>query len=298
MGFGAIAGLAGAAISAGVSAAGSAGLFGGGGPNLGEYSSTLNKAANSYLLPFANNQNYWNIDPTAMATQSIQYGLQMAPAINQANMVQLQSLLNQAVPGYQNIVGQMSANTKQLLSGQVPTDVQQQIQRSGAFQGLMTGMGAGGGGAALAGNLASATSLGLTSLNLQNTGFTQASNLLQLGRNVLSPQQVNPLSLLPLSDLINASEWSKSAQFQANEAAYNAKAAAAAARVGTTSPNVGAGISSSLNTFLGQMGQKNPSSGYTGWQTLANLFGGGGGGGGGGGLIDLSDLSQGTSFGY
>jgi hypothetical protein len=271
MGFGAIAGLAGAVISAGVGAASSAGAFGGGGPNLGEYSARINEAAKRYIGPYTNPA-MWNIDPTQMAQQSISFGLQNAPAINAADMAQWQQMLNAAVPGYQNLVGQMSANTSALLQGQIPTDVANQITRSGAFQGLMTGAGAGGGGAALMGNIRTAENLGLTSLDLTQKGFSQAGSLLTLGKNVLAPQQVNPLSLLPLSDLINATEWSKSAAFQANQAMFNAKVAAAGGQAGQTSPNMGPGIGGAVQSFFGQMGQKNPSTGYTGWQQLQNLF--------------------------
>jgi hypothetical protein len=272
MGFGAIAGLAGTLISTGVGAASSAGAFGGGGPNLGEYSARVNENAKALLRQFANNPAFWNIDPAQMAQQSISFGLKEAPAINAADMAQWQQMLNQAIPGYQGLVNQMTTNTGQLLQGQVPTDVQQQIQRSSAFGAIQSGIGAGGSGAALSANLSSAQSLGLTSLDLQGKGFSQAGSLLSLGKNVLSPQQVNPLSLLPLSDLINASEWSKSAQFQANQAYFNARVAAAGGQAGQTSPNMGPGIGGAVNSFFGQMGQKNPSTGYTGWQQLQNLF--------------------------
>jgi hypothetical protein len=220
----------------------------------------------------------WNIDPAALASQGIQFGLGAAPQINAQNMQQLQGLLNTALPGYQNIVNQMGTNTQQLLSGQVPTDVQQQIQRSAAFTSLMSG--AGGGAGTGATGAITARDLGLTSLQLQQQGQTQGTNLLNLARTTLSPQPVNPLSLLPLSDLINANEWSKSAYFQANEAAFNARSAAAAAQVGAPATGPLGGISSSLQSLFGQLGQKNPNTGQTGFQSLLGLFGGGGGGGG------------------
>jgi hypothetical protein len=256
---------------------------------LAEASGRINKAASAYITPFAQNQAFWNIDPTQLATQGINFGLAQAPGINTANMQQLQYMLGTAIPGYGNIVNQMATNTQQLLAGQIPADVQSQIQRSAAFTSLMSGAGGGAGTAGTAG--LTARDLGLTSLQLQQQGFGQGQNLLNLGRTALMPQPVNPLSLLPLSDLINAVEWSKSAYFQANEAAFNARSAAASAGAGLPASNPLGDIGGILGSLTGQLGQKNPNTGQTGFESLASLFGGGGGGTtsfpGGGGISSI-----------
>ena len=214
-----------------------------------------------------------------MAQKSIQFGLQNAGAVNQANMAQLQDLLNQALPGYQGMVGQMSGNVRSLLAGAVPQDVQDQIQRSTAYQNLISGIGGpGGAGGALTRNAATARSLGLTSLSLQQMGQQEGSNLMQLARNYLMPQPVNPLSLLPLSDLLSGGEWQRTAQFNANVAGYNATSNQAAAAAGQIPNNQVAGIGGGIQSITNTLGQTNPNTGQTNMQGLLGLLGLGGGG--------------------
>jgi len=301
MGFGAIIGAVGSIAAAGIGAASKGGLFGGGGggPNLGEYSKRLNQAANQYILPFTD-PSKWSLDIPGMASQSINFGVQQAPYVNYENMQQLQSLLNQAMPGYQNffsglqgtlgqmgdIWGQMRPNVTSMLGGQVPQDVQDQIRRNAAFTSLIGGSAGAGTGATGA---ITARDLGLTSLDLTEKGQTMAGNLLTSGgnlltsgqnllgfaRNYLMPQPVNPLSLLPLSDLISGTEWSKSAVFQANEAAYTAKANAAAAAIGAPSQGLAGtlgGITGGLESLFGQ-----GPSGKSPFSSLLGMLGGGGG---------------------
>jgi hypothetical protein len=206
------------------------------------------------------------------------------------------------MPGYQNffsglqgtfgqmqdIWGQMRPNVTSMLAGQVPQDVQDQIRRNAAFTSMSSGAGTGGTGAI------TARDLGLTSLDLTEKGqamagslltsggnlMTSGQNLLGFARNYLMPQPVNPLSLLPLSDLISGAQWSKSALFQANEAAYTAKANAAAAGVGAPSQSLAGtlgGITGGLQSLFGQ-----GPSGKSPFSSLLGMFGGGGGGGGDG----------------
>jgi hypothetical protein len=307
MGFGAIIGAVGSLAAAGIGAASKGGLFGGGGPNMGEYASRLNEAANQYILPFTD-PSKWALDIPGMANQSINFGIQNAPYVNFTNMQQLQSLLNQAMPGYQNffsglqgtfgqmgdIWNQMRPNVTSMLGGQVPQDVQDQIRRNAAFTSMMGGTAGAGTGATGA---ITARDLGLTSLDLTQKGQAMASNLLTSGgnlltsgtgllgfaRNYLMPQPVNPLSLLPLSDLISGTEWSKAAVFQANEAAYTAKANAAAAAIGAPSQGLGGtlgGITGGLQSLFGQ--------GPSGKSPFSSLLGMLGGGGGGGSILNTS----------
>src|SRR5215475_5871947 len=281
MGFGAIAGLIGGLGSA---AGGIIGALGQKSPNTAEEASRINEAANKFLLPFTGQGNaFWNLDIPSMAQQSIQFGLGEAPTINQRMMDQLTQILNQAMPGYQGMVSSMATGAADLLggpttrafqAGNVPTDVINQIQRQAAFQSVMGGTSGAGPGTTQA---ITARDLGWTSLNLINqgmareqAGFAQTGNLLTMGRNLLMPQPVNPLSLLPLSDLIYGQTWSKQANYQANLAAFNAKAAAAAAQVGAPAPNVAAGIGGAIGGLFGSQS----------FQDLGSkIFGGGGGGG-------------------
>jgi hypothetical protein len=294
---------------------------------MGEYSSRLNEAANQYILPFTD-PSKWSLDLPGMAQQSINFGLQTAPSIDQANLTQLQTLLNSVMPGYQNVfdqmrgtygnmlglLPQMQAPISSMLAGNVPQDVQDQIRRNAAFTSLIGGSAGAGTGATGA---ITARDLGLTSLDLTQKGEALGSNLLTSGgnlltsgqsligfaRNYLMPQPVNPMSLLPLSDLISGAEWSKSAVFQANEAAYTAKANAAAAAVGAPSQPF-AGMGGDIAGLVSALTKQNPQSGKSPLSSLFGMFGGGGGFGssgtegitsgiGGSASFDTSGLSAG-----
>jgi hypothetical protein len=302
MGYGAIIGaigsIAGSVIGSATKGSGASGAA-------SEYSSALRDAANRYIRPFTGSD-YWNLDVQPMASQSINFGITQAPLVNQENMYQLQNLLGQAMPDYQNFFSglqgmlpgmqatqaNMMNQANQLMTGQVPADVQQQIQRSAAFTSLMGG--AAGAGTGQTGAI-TARDLGLTSLQLMGQGATQAgaaigagtgimsagTNLLSFARNYLMPQPVDPMSLLPLSDLVNASEWSKSGQFQANQAMYTGLANAAAARAGTAvGANSGASaVSAGLGGLSGLLSAGSGSSSGSLGQLFSGLFSGGGGGG-------------------
>jgi hypothetical protein len=141
-----------------------------------------------------------------------------------------------------------------------------------------------------------ARDIGLTSLDLQQRGETMAgqaagvgsnilaggTNLLSFARNYLMPQPVNPMSLLPLSDLVSASEWSKAATFQANEAMYTAMGNVAAAKFGAPTTSLLGGIGGDISGILGNL-TKSPSgqSGGSGsfLSSILGMFGGGGGSG-------------------
>jgi len=268
---------------------------------LAEESSRINENAKRWIQPFATNADYWNLDIPSMANQSLQFGYQNAPQLNQFNMQQLQGLLNTALPGYQNIVNQMAGNTQSLLSGNVPTDVQQAIQRSAAYQSLVGGTAGAGTGTSGA---ITARDLGLTSLGLQQQGYQQGANLLQLTRNYLTPQPVNPTSLLPLNDLIAGQQWSKSALFSANEKMFQAQSAAATAQAGgAPNVNLAGSVGGDISGLLAALGQKNPS-GQTGYQQIGGLFGGlfGGGSTGGQSASDYatmtSDITGSTGQGF
>jgi hypothetical protein len=313
---GAIGSIAGSVIGSATKGSGASGAA-------SQYSSALRDAANRYIRPFTGSD-FWKLDPQAMAGQSINFGVQNAPFVNYENMSQLQSLLGQAMPGYQQffsglqgmIPGMQATQTNmmnqanQLMTGQVPQDVQQQIQRNAAFTSLMGGSAGAGTGATGA---ITARDLGLTSLQLMGQGAAQGgaaisagtglmgagTNLLSFARNYLMPQPVDPTSLLPLSDLLNASEWSKSAQFQANQAMFTGLSDAAAARAGTAvGANSGASAASAgLGGLSGLLSAGSGDSSGSLGELISRLISGVGGGGGGG-IIDTSGLSQGTSFGY
>lgn len=259
MGLGAIIGavgsIAGGVLGSGILGGGSGGSSG----NAAAYAKALKDAAGQYIGPFTG-QSFWDVNVPGMATQSIGYGIAQAPTINAANMTQLQSLLNQAFPGYQSMFGQATSNAQQLMQGNIPTDVSDMLKRNAAQTAVSGGYGAPMMGSNMLRNL------GLTSLQMQQQGTSQFGNLMTMASNYMMPQPVNPLSLLPLSDLINTTEWSKASRFQANQAMYTAMANAAAGQYGAPTTNQGAGTAASLGGGISSL--------------LSGLFGGSGGGGG------------------
>jgi hypothetical protein len=240
------------------------------------YPHQLQGTADRFLTPFTSKE-FWNLDIPAMATESLDYGYRTAPGVNQFNMGQLQKLLGQALPGYQQMVNTSASNTQALLQGQIPQDVQDQISRTTAQQAMAGGFAGTGAAKSL-----TARDLGLTSLQLQQTGQSQMTSLIGTARNYLMPQPVNPSSLLPLSDLIGGAEWSKSATFQANQAAYTAFANALAAQYGQPQQSIMGGIGGDISSLVNALGKKNPDTGQSGLGGIMSLFNMGGSSGGGG----------------
>jgi hypothetical protein len=258
----------------------------------GQYAKQLRGSADRFITPFTKPE-YWNLNIPDMATQSLEYGYQQAPALNQFNMSQLQGLLGQALPGYQQMIGTAAGNTQALLSGQIPSDVQSQIQRTTAESAIAGGFAGSGAARSL-----TARDLGLTSLQLQQTGQSQMSSLIGTARNYLMPQPVNPTSLLPLSDLIGGAAWSKSATFQANQADYTAFANALAAQYGAPQTAAGGGLGGDISSLINALGQKNPQTGQSAGGGIMSMLGGllNMGGSGGGGITGSSyGASAGTS---
>jgi hypothetical protein len=233
----------------------------------GQYAKQLRGSADRFITPFTKPE-YWNLNIPDMATQSLEYGYQQAPALNQFNMQQLEGLLGRALPGYQQMVSTAAGNTQALLSGQIPSDVQSQIQRTTAESAIAGGFAGSGAARSL-----TARDLGLTSLQLQQTGQSQMSSLIGTARNYLMPQPVNPTSLLPLSDLIGGAEWSKAATFQANQADYTAFANALAAQYGAPQTASGGGLGGDISGLIGALGQKNPETGQSAGGGIMSMLG-------------------------
>jgi hypothetical protein len=100
------------------------------------------------------------------ANQAAMPGLEnLAKGFDAFNQDQLTQLMNSIMPGWSKSADQMSKNIASEVSGQIPTDVAQNIQSSDAARALTGGFG----GSGLAGNL-TAKDLGLTSLNLMGQG--------------------------------------------------------------------------------------------------------------------------------
>lgn len=101
---------------------------------------------------------------------------------NLSNYDSISALLNKVYPGFSDILKQGSDNTLSELRGELPADVQGQIQRSSAFQSLMGGYS--GTGMASANT---ARNLGRTSLDLTTLGTNSAQLWAKLAEDASSP---------------------------------------------------------------------------------------------------------------
>jgi hypothetical protein len=93
----------------------------------------------------------------------------------------------QNLPGYANMVGQRSENTQQMLEGQLPQDVINQIMQQAAERGI-----AGGAPSSDSSNAAYLKALGLNSLGMMQQG---SQNLSQSIADTPVPELWNPMAL-------------------------------------------------------------------------------------------------------
>jgi hypothetical protein len=180
MGAGIVAGI-GAVVGAGVSAASSAGLFGGGGtPSFPK----VNLQGVSLPSPTSGLAQY------GQQAQDIPQVQQTATAADTSSNQAYQAMLSGVDPGLMSSISQIGSLANTYLSGQIPQDVQDQIQRATAQQSEQGGYGD----TQMARNL-TARDLGLTSLQLQQTGASMAGTGMQMAG------AVNP-SFTPVSSLL------------------------------------------------------------------------------------------------
>lgn len=152
----------------------------------------------------------------------------LGSSVNSFNVGQMTSALNSMIPNYSGLMQQQSGNIASELSGNLPSDVMNQILTSAAERGISTGS-PGSGNA----NAAMLHALGLTSLNMTQMG--QQGLQTAIGETPL-PQMFNPQSMFVTPDQV------QSAQMAANmyASAPNPKAAAGAA-MAAASAGYGAG---------------------------------------------------------
>jgi hypothetical protein len=115
---------------------------------------------------------------------------QLTSAANAFSQQQIQAMLAQAIPGYQNLVQGVTGDISSMVSGQLPADVRAQIQQSTAASAVAGGYG----GSGMAGNL-TARDLGLTSLNLTQQGISSAQSWMQQMNNMFGPSMLNVSSM-------------------------------------------------------------------------------------------------------
>ena len=114
--------------------------------------------------------------------------------INRFNAGQRQSLLDDAIPGYESRKNTSADLIDSFLRGEVPQDVQDQIWNSAAGRAL----GGGYGGSGLGRNL-TARDLGLTSLGLAQTGLQESGRFNRETAGLELPEMANVARYLGLS---------------------------------------------------------------------------------------------------
>lgn len=182
-------------------------------------------------MPVAPQVNAEQSQSTAIADNTKALGMDenLSSSVNTFNADQLQSLLAKAIPGYQAINNQASSVIQSELSGQIPQDVQEQIQQSSNAAATAGGYGNSG-----LGRNATARDLGLTSLNLTQQGLSSAQSWMKNVASMGVPALFNPSSMFLTPEQILQNSWqNQQSSFQRNWAnnvlganASNAKAQA------------------------------------------------------------------------
>ncbi len=136
---------------------------------------------------------------------------ELATRVNEGAQERLLRSLQAAVPGFENMVGQTSANIQANLAGQIPEDVQRAIQRASASRAVSSGVS----GSQFGRNL-TARDLGLTSLQLMNQGVQQSNQFLANARqNLTAPQfDVSNMFVSPAQQL-QVTAQNRANQYQA-----------------------------------------------------------------------------------
>jgi hypothetical protein len=246
MGYGAIIGAIGSIVGGALSAAGSGS---GGGPKPQKVDlSTVSLQ-----------------DPNAALGQYAYQGVQL-PGVeqtaNQADILSNQAYqrnISQLYPGATSQISQISNLASSYLSGIIPQDVQDQIQRATAQQSLQGGYG----GTQMARNL-TARDLGLTSMNLQQLGMGMTGTGIGLAKGLtpsftpISSLLFTPSQLLARTD--QANYYNTDVKNQQNIINSGQIAAAQAAKQ-AQGQRQQAGISSMISSLFGSGGGSGSGSG-------------------------------------
>ena len=144
----------------------------------------------------------------------------LATQTNLFNQSQLMASLRSAVPGIDAIQEQASENLVSQLRGEIPKDVQEQIQRSGATKALYGGFG----GSAAGRNLV-ARDLGLTSLAIADKALDSTSRWIATAKSTMVAPQLDVTSMFVTpSQRIATTQADNQAEFSRNMSAATAAA--------------------------------------------------------------------------
>lgn len=198
----------------------------------------------------------------------------LASQTNQFNINQIQSMLRQVIQGYDSMVGGVTRNINDELSGKIPADVSAAVQTSDAARALSGGFA----GSGMHGNLV-ARDLGLTSLDLTQKGINTVQSWLMAMNSINAPGMFN-LSNMFVSPMQQAqvTQQNNQGQFQRDYVSnMNDWQHSLGYYAGQDVMDTGATVMSMLSSFMGGMG------------------GGGGGGGGGGKFSGSTGFMSGNS---
>lgn len=163
---------------------------------------------------------------------------ELAQKTTSAEQSLLESQLRRAIPGYDQMLGQMSSNIGSALKGELNPDVMANLQRSSAGKNLMSGAGAASG----FGTARTARDFGLTSMQMQNQGFAQAQSFMQQQRTMGMAQPFSASSMfISPTQRINLSLQENHAQYQRDMSAAQVAAQPnpMMAAIGGTMSNMG-----------------------------------------------------------
>lgn len=221
------------------------------------------------------------IDPSQIQQQTVGGNIaalpqaqQLGASVNAFNAAQAQQIFKQALNflmpgGFDQVSSVLGSQAR----GELPTDVQQQLLRSGAARSL-----AGGYAGSTFGRNATLRDLGLTSLDIQQQGL---SNLTALAPMASAPQfDITQMFFSPQQRLQFAFQ-DRDARFQRDLMAAQVKAAPDPKR---------AALSREIDRFFNTAAQ-------FGMMAGGQAMGGGMGGGGGGGMT-MSGPTGGWGYGY
>lgn len=146
---------------------------------------------------------------------------ELATKTNAFNQGELQRMLRVAIPNYDELLGKGGKGISSMMSGELPQDVVSQIQRNSAERA-----GAGGFGSTGMGRNLEARDLGLTSLQLTQTGLSSAERWMSGLKSLSVPGQFDVASMfLSPAQRIGVQSANNAGRFQRDSMAAQVAAA-------------------------------------------------------------------------
>lgn len=134
----------------------------------------------------------------------------LAGDANMFNQEQLNKMLESAIPGYRSMVSNIGGKINSMLSGELPSDVSEQVGRNAAYRSLSGGYG----GSGMARNLV-ARDLGMTSLDLISKGIDAGSRWITTAKQNTVANQFDVASMfITPQQRIQTQMWNREGQFQ------------------------------------------------------------------------------------